>query len=208
MFTLSVSDLEKWRTKQQMRIFYDEVLNNTEADQTLIKEARLKKDVYKELLEEYRPLLFFCEQYYKDIAITCRYVGSKQTYDAEIQHDGQVDKIEITMPIDGKRENQRAKELTEKHFSMECGDLREKLDKIKNQVCEIARKKANKNYEGMFLVIAIPEEILPIAPTHVLGEEFIEKTMKELKSLTYSAQKVFLLIFLDQGDGNALYAIK
>ena len=57
------ADFEKWRTLDKMREYFTFINYYIYSDEELVKHARLKskEKPYKELMEEYRPLMSFTE---------------------------------------------------------------------------------------------------------------------------------------------------
>ena len=203
MFTLS--ELEKWRTKSEMWDFYNDIYSRTASNSASTAIARLKhnKTLYKELFEEYYPLMIFCELYFKNIDIKCRYVGkstakenSNQKYDGEVLCNDEIIKIEIVAPRDGQKEKTFAVQLNESGASdFEMYELESAFQCIKAQVVESAIKKSKKSYDGIVLVICFSDlHLFRIDPTVASGLTLIQKLVIELKAIQYSSPKVFFLI--------------
>lgn len=200
---ITFDELEKWRTKQEMKDFYNEIIAKTELDEELKAKARIKDKttLYKQLFEEYYPLMAFAELNYKNVDIECRYVGritqeNNIKYDGEIKYNGEIINIEITGPRDGENENIHMNQLNKSgSYDPEISDLKSEFQRIKDQVIECAQKKANKNYEGVQLVICFTESYYcKIDPTKSFSLKVINELIQELKKIQYSSKKVFFLI--------------
>ena len=200
MFELK--DLEKWRTLYEMKTFWDSVNQFINSDKKLKSRARLKdkQSPFKELLEEYLPLMHFAELHYKGQNVECRYVGQKtqnclDKYDGEIRKaDNTIDKIEIVAPRDGKLEHLHAVQLNQRGITdFEVGDTSDQYKVIENIILTSAKKKAGKNYFDVILVVYF-EFLIYFHPDDNAEIAYINNIVNELRRLDYTAKEVYFLI--------------
>ncbi|MDQ8733866.1 hypothetical protein [Paenibacillus sp. LHD-38] len=191
-------DLEIYRTPAQMRVYFEmkraEIIDNKD----YVKLARLKKGRYKEFLEEFYPLYLFSQTKYVSSDTEIRLVVGNQSYDGLIKlPSGHIHKIEITEYIEGHKENKDAKKLNERGYSeMSIGDTRDlqtKADDYMEKVIENANKKAQKDYQGVSIIILINTQLyLDIWDLNT--DEFIVKLMDRLRELHFNSEAVYLLV--------------
>lgn len=217
---IRTEDLEEWRTLSDMKKFYHDIYCIIDNNEQLKCQARLKDKQYafKELFEEYLPLINFAELYYEGQNIECRYLGRKtqncqNKYDGEIRkHDNTIDKIEIVAPRDGELEKNQAIQLNKDGVTdVESFDLTDKYRIIKETILDSARKKAKKSYTDIILVIYF-EFFSYVDPTKKEGICCIEDIVNELSQIDYCAKEVHFLVppYVSSSViyGGAIYKIK
>ena len=63
---LSEEQLQEKRTPEELDKFAKDIFNSIRLDETVKKQARMKKDIFKVLIEEFYPFSVFCIEKYND----------------------------------------------------------------------------------------------------------------------------------------------
>jgi len=198
---ISKENLEKKRTPEELYEFVQKSLSSISKDEQSKKEARLRKNGSKELIEEVYPLSIFCRIKYNGKDVICYPVIGSQGYDARVEtQDGElVEVIELTWPIDGQKEYLERKKLNEQGYTeVEVWDYNDKSkqQEVIDITLDTANKKAVKIYEtpeGSSLVF-----ILGIAPyfgmSKIDNQGDIDRLVEELRKIEYRVWTVYLLL--------------
>lgn len=191
---LNKHDLEKPRSIVKAVEFVQSLRKNSDREER--KKIRSKKGLYRKYLQEYLPLLFYSLNNYgivDDIKIKANL--NNDNYDGFILdiENIEIERIEITYPIDGEKESSDAKQLNEKGITdiEDFGD--EKREKNLNNVLRVANEKSLKDYSLSTLVITI-NAYHYLSLNEVEDMLRIYRFVEQLKSITYNAKKVVLLI--------------
>ncbi|WP_206460384.1 hypothetical protein [Anaerovorax sp. IOR16] len=205
MFELE--ELEKFRTIEEMNCFYKMIYEFIENDDKFVKEARLKdkRFAYKELFEEYLPLLHYAEIAYSRHDVKCRYVGrlmqsQKIKYNGEVLFpNGRLEKIEISVPREGEKEKKDTMDLDDIEYTrpIVC-DINQKWEEIRQIIVTTAIKKSKSNYTDVTIVFSFEFcDVLFTSKNHTFRKysfKKIEELANDLRAIKYSAKKVYLLI--------------
>jgi len=196
-------DLEGFRTPQEMEQYFNKKKQIIINDEEYTKLARLKKGRFKEFLEEYYPLYCFSQSNFCNEDSKCKIIIGNQNYDGIIiKPNGVKKRIEITSYIDGKWEYKNAEKLNEKGIgNLRFGDFKSLEERALDYLDDIlhnAKKKSNKNYQGVSLLFAV-------STTDFFGvfnnsaSQFIATLKNEISKIEFVADEVYLLILNDQG---------
>ncbi|MEA4987848.1 MAG: hypothetical protein VB095_07290 [Anaerovorax sp.] len=216
---LEIEELEKFRTIEEMKCFYKMIYEFIENDDKFVKEARLKdkRSAYKELFEEYFPLLHYADIVYSRHDVKCRYVGrlmqsQKIKYNGEVLFpDGGLEKIEISAPREGKNGKKDTLDLDDIEYTkpIVC-DINQSWEEIRQIIVTTAIEKSKSNYTDVTIVIFFKFcDILFTSKNHTLRKYFfnkIEELANDLRAIKYSAKNVYLLIppFGDDYEGEII----
>ncbi len=198
----SEEELQKKRTPDELASYIDSIFDSIKADKDAREIARMKKDVFKVLIEEIYPFSIYCKLKYAGKNVLCSPVIGNQGFDATIESNtGElIELVEFTWPIDGQKEHFKCKQLNEKgHTDVEIwyyNDNSKILDLI-DRIIKKAHDKSLKNYKsekGSALVF-----VLDIEPSFDLERlehkekiEFLKTKLKEIK-FNVKAQYILLL---------------
>lgn len=196
---LSVEELQKLRSPNDLWLYVRSVFKETRANRDLVKVARLRNGLFRRFAQELYPLSIFCKWKYSDINVLCQLVLGNQGYDAKIYHPStdRTEHIEITWPTDGKKEHQDALLLNERGIgSVEVGDFAEERQKTIEQILRLANKKSLKDYshpEGSSLLI-----LIDIYPYFYLENREHRKQLSslinELKKIDFRVDSVYVIL--------------
>ncbi|MET3684421.1 hypothetical protein ABID56_002558 [Alkalibacillus flavidus] len=209
------TDLEQYRTAQEMRLYFEEKMKEINDSEELRKIVRLKQGKVKEFVEEFYPLTLFSQSKYFGLNSRGKVVLGNQGYDASIiQQDGTEKKLEITSYIDGEWEHKDAIRLNERGYGdMRFNDvksLKERaLDNLEKVLANI-RNKSLKDYRGVSLLFVINTYDFFEAYNND-SQQFIDKLISEIKNFDFKAERVYLIRLkentLSQVDSNT-YVLK
>lgn len=101
----------KGRTPQELQQYIVEVRKHVEQNDEITEQACLKKELYKQFLEEMVPFSQYCAWKFPDNNVTCKLIKGNQGYDAIIEGHAFKEYVEITSPIDGEKEALRKKKI-------------------------------------------------------------------------------------------------
>lgn len=198
---ITKENLELKRSPEELDDFVQETLATIASDEQLKKQARLRKNGFKEVIEEVYPLSIFCKLKHGGNDVLCYPVIGSQGYDARIEDtEGNLkESIELTWPIDGQKEFFQRKQLNEKGYTeVSVWNYNDKTKQ--NEIIEIilrtAKDKSLKVYEengDSSLVF-----ILDIAPYFGMGkiekQDDIDRLIEELQKIEYRVKTVYLLL--------------
>lgn len=200
------TDLEEYRTAQEMRLYFEEKMKIINENEEFRKIARLKKGKVKKFMEEFYPLCLFSQSRFIGENAKCKIVLGNQGYDVSIIEDGTEKNLEITSYIDGKWEFDDAIRLNERGY----GDIRfndykslndralEYLEKVLKNI----RKKSMKDYSGVSLLFVVDTfDYFEVYNND--SQPFIDKLINEIKIIEFKAEEVFL-IFLKENTLNQI----
>ena len=194
-------DLQEKRTPNDLCEFVETTFATIKSDKETKEIARLKKGLYKELIEEVYPFSIFCKLKYNGYEVLCGPVIGNQGYDAIIESSSgtQLEIVELTWPIDGQKQHFQSVQLNVKGYSdTEVWDYNDdsKRKELIERIIKTAEGKALKDYEteeGASLVF-----VLNIAPyfgmTEVENKEDIELLKTKLKAIKFKVNSVYLLL--------------
>ncbi|MEK6692887.1 MAG: hypothetical protein AABY44_05610 [Nitrospirota bacterium] len=164
--------------------------------------ARLKEGLYKKFLEELMLLSIYSDWKYSENNVLCQLVIDKQEYDAIItnlpadSHEYQ-EYIEITSPIDGRKENEISKIVNEKGFHGEVFDYdtsaqrKEATERIIKKVYE----KAVKDYQYPNSALLIGLNLFPFFDLKRDDHRAdITNLVQKLRQISYKVRSVYLIL--------------
>jgi hypothetical protein len=197
---ISKQELQKPRTTSQLQQYVNKVFSDIRTDPYVLKEARLKKGLFKKLVEELYPLSIFSIFKYPDDGAICEFKIGNQGYDAIATKisNGEKEYIEITWPIDGHRQAQVSRLLNDRRYTeLEISDdfSKERKETI-DRVLGVAKNKALKDYTFpgrsslIFLIDVFPYFYLDNRQ-HCLEIEYL---MYELTQIDFRVDSVYLIL--------------
>lgn len=206
-YMFELEELEKFRTIEEMNCFYKMIYEFIKNDDNLVKEARLKEKrfAYKELFEEYLPLLHYIDIAYSRHDVKCRYVGQliqlkDEKYNGEVLFpDGRLEKIEISVPREGETEKKDAMNLDNIEYTkpIVC-DINQKWEEIRKIIVTTAIKKSKSNYTDVTIVFSFEFcDVLFTSKNHTFRKysfNKIQELANDLRAIKYFAKNVYLLI--------------
>ncbi len=209
---LSKEEFQRPRTPYELSQYVKKVYADVKGDKNIVKIARLKKNLYKQFIEELYPFSVFCNWKYPENNVLCELIIGNQGYDGIITlSTGEKEFIEITWPIDGQKKIQLARYMNKlldirtgnqndiKEFEIRCetydyNDL-SKWKAVKDHVIEVAKNKALKDYTstgGSSLVFLVDVEYLYFnRDDH--NKELLD-IVEQLKKIDYKVDSVYVIL--------------
>jgi hypothetical protein len=157
-----------------------------------LRKAFLRLGLYKQFRDEFIPLAKCAERLYPvDSTIQLR-IGN-QGFDAQVfdSTGRQTDRIEVTVPSDGKAEDEEEREALEKGVSVRL--VRAKaLEHLMGILVETCEKKSQKHYRDCDLLISVnwAESVLNVDDED--KEDFHNQLVAKVSSVAFRAKRVFL----------------
>lgn len=203
---VNLNDLQKSRTIIEQREFYNREYIKISNNEELVKKARLKikQTNYKEFFEEFYYLMIYVELKYKKVNDNIKYkwCGRNQqnngiNYDGEIFRDKElIEKVEITNPFNSHEKHKDAELLNTRGYTeCETGNILIALQGAKNQMVEILNQKsANQHYDNSITLVIVFDEFKIMFPNCDFWHDFLEETIKELKTNDTIFKEIYLLV--------------
>jgi hypothetical protein len=197
----SEEELQKKRTPDELAIYIDSIFDFIRSDKDAREIARMKKDVFKVLIEEIYPFSIYCKLKYVGKNILCRPVIGSQGFDGTIESNtGElIEIVEITWPIDGQKEHFKLKQLNERGYTdVEIWDYNDssKIMDFIDRIIKKAYDKSLKNYKtekGSALVFVL--DIEPYFDVERLEhKEKIEFLKTKLKEIKFNVKEQYILL--------------
>lgn len=196
---ITTSDIEQPRSPTALREFVLAFKDAVRADDNERHRGMLKKDLYKEFLDEMVPLSCFAVLKYPNNYLIQPVLG-KQGFDAIVFDESgrEFDRIEMTCPCDGA-ENARDARLTVKRGfgAIRTGEPGDDFNALIPYVLDTCRHKAMKDYTDCTLVVAI-EPLSPFSEFEGRYEAQISALARDMGLIQFKAKKVFLLVLPDR----------
>lgn len=217
MIIMRKSELSRKRSIANQEKFYMKMQQEIERSGRRIKNARLRRGLYKQFYEEFKVLLDYAELKFKNNAsISFKWVGEEQqgkkiNYDGEIYcNNVLIEKVEVTCPLISKNDKIIAEELNKKGYSsIEVGDLKEKLDDNNIQIEAIAIKKNNKKtYDNTITLVVYVEDLKHYYTGVEECKQSIKDLKKALKKIAYQFKEVYIIETLYMNKKKNLVRIK
>lgn len=195
-------EMQRKRSIVKQQKYYDNLYEEIIKNKRKIKNARLRRGLYKKLFEEFKVLLEYAKIRYKvDETIRLKWVGEEQqgktlNYDGEIYKKSKlIDMVEITCPLICKKDNDDAKELNQQGYTTaEVGDLQSKLEEIRNKIKNIANKKnSKKTYNNTITLLIYIEDYKYFFEGVDKCKKILEDIKEELNNIDYKFKEVYLL---------------
>lgn len=198
MIYLSEEDITTPRSPIELSQFIEKTYELVMNDDETRYRARLKEGLYKKFLEELMLLSIYSNWKYSENNVLCQLVIDKQEYDAIItnlpadSHEYR-EYIEITSPIDGRKENEISKQVNEKgiHVEVTSSQRKEATDRIIAQ----AYKKAVKDYEYPNSALLIGLDLFPFFDLKRDDHRAdITNLVQKLRQISYKVRTVYLIL--------------
>ncbi len=193
---LSRECIERPRTPVELRAFVEGVFKSVPADRDEYRLGLGKVDLYKEFLDELVPLSLFATIAYPEDYVVQLILGN-QGYDATVREpksDRVVDRVEITLPHDGREASVDSGLVAERGCgTIHLGSPGDDLAALFPHVTKACESKASKDYGDCTLVLAIAA-LSPVSGFEDRYEQLIQDLVGTMKTFTFRAKRVFLLV--------------
>lgn len=191
-------DLDEFRTPRQMKTYFENKKIEILSSKNLNDLARLKTGKYKEFLEEFYPLYLFSQSKYVPDNALVRIVLGNQSFDAIVKFaSGLEKKYEITRFLYGQYESEDAKLINQRGYSkIRIGDTRDLESKAYDYLEEVilnAKKKANKNYQGVAIIILL-DVFYYLEIWNLDTKQFIDKAIERIRELPFNTNEVYIMV--------------
>lgn len=196
---ITPSTLQKRRSPRALRNFVIEIKESVRANYAELRLGIQKRGLYKEFLEEIVPLSLFALLVYPESHEIQPVLGN-QGYDALVfdEMGKEVDRIEMTIPHDGKSASKDADLIVGRGCSqLYVENPGDDFDALVPYVRDICRKKAMKDYHDCTLVVAI-EPMPPFASFEAQYEKQVDALASEIVKIKFKAKRVFILVLPDK----------
>lgn len=196
---LTASDIQQPRSPKALRDFVIALKERVRANEEERHRGILKKDLYKEFLDEIVPLSRFAMIQYPEKYRILPVLGN-QGYDAVVldEFNEEIERIEITCPGNGAEKANDARLIVNQGVgSFHSGEPGYDFDDLFVFVLATCREKARKDYSDCTLVVAI-EPISPFSGFEKRYEDQIAALVNEIRLIKFNAKRVALLILPDR----------
>lgn len=193
-----LSRLEEPRSPRKLQELVEEIRVRVGTDQSKLHAGLKKEGRYKQFLEEIVPLSRFASLAYSE-SERVQWVPGNQGYDALVldSRDCEVDRIEVTTPIDGRAEAEDARLVASRGYGKATvGKPTEDFAALLPRIVETCQNKSTKDYGNCTLVIAVA----PLPPFVGFERQYevqLEKTVEAIAKIEFRAKRVFLLVLPD-----------
>lgn len=195
---ISQSDLQKPRSPSALREYVQALKDAVQRDPRELKRGLLKAGRYKQFLDELVPLSCFAVLAYPEDWTVRLFLGN-QPYDA-VAYDAageEVDRIELTVPQDGRAEAQDRRLVASRGFGgvaiRHAGD---DLAALLPLVLRTCKAKARKDYSDCTLVVAV-ESLTPFGGSDPTYADLVGRLVGEMRAIQFQAKRVYLLLMPD-----------
>lgn len=194
-------EMQKYKTVMDHKSYYLGIHDLIKNNQFEKKQARIKKGIYKDLMEEFYPLIKYVElRYENDMNITFKWTGKILenqgiNYDGIILKNGEIyEKIEMTFPKLGNKEVLQAKILNEEGVVSEVGSLDEEMRYLEKVIIETFDKKnTSKHYDDSIVLVIYIENRSCIFRNVPECEKMFDNVRNHIKKESYIFKEVYLL---------------
>jgi len=179
--------------------FVDKFKDAVQTDPVERHRGILKKDLYKEFLDEIVPLSCFAVLIYPETYQIQPVLGN-QGYDALVFNESgvEIDRIEMTAPHDGNAAAKDARQVVKYRFGeVQVGEPGDDFEALIPDVVCVSKRKAQKDYSDCTLVIAI-EPLPPFENFEGHYETQVCSLIDQISQIKFKAKRVFILILPDQ----------
>ena len=210
-------ELTRKRTIANQLIFYKKKQKEIASSKIRMRNARLRRGLYKYFYSEFKVLLDYASLKYQDKNhIYFKWVGEKQqgktiNYDGEIYYKNQLlERVEVTCPLFSIRERIIEQELNEKGSStIKIESMKEKLDEQNLIIEAITRKKNSMHTYNNTITLVIYLEDMKYYFTSIYSSKKSFKNLETtLKKITYQFKEVFIVENLYMYSKKKLIKIK
>lgn len=198
---ISKEDLQKPRTPSELKQYREQIFAMIRQDKEIIKAARLRQGLYKNLIEEFYPFSMYCDHKYRGADVSCEIVIGKQGYDGIIKDrsGGEIEYVEITWPIDGHKEKAAMRLLNDRGYTnieVQDVDYDSERQAIINRIIEKARDKALKDYtfnvtSSLIILIDIYPHFFLDNPHH---QKELDNLIVQLRHIPFKVKSVYLIL--------------
>lgn len=198
---ISKKDLQKPRTPSELKQFREQIFKMIRQDKEIVKDARLRKELYKNLIEEIYPFSIYCDYKYRCADVLCEIVIGNQAYDGIIKDlsSGEIEYVEITWPIDGHKEMAAMRLLNDRGYTnIEVRDVDDDSERqaIINRTIEKARDKALKDYtsngtSSLIILVDIYPHFFLDNPHH---QQELGNLIEQLRCIPFKVKSVYLIL--------------
>lgn len=201
MIYLNRKDITTPRIPIELAHFIEKTYEIVMNDDETRHRARLKEGLlYKKFLEELMLLSIYSNWKYPANNVLCQLVIGNQGYGAIVTnlptntHEYR-EYIEITIPIDGRKENEISKIVNEKGFHGEVFDCDTSAQRKEatDRIIKKAYKKAVKDYEYPNSVLLIGLDLFPFFDLkRDEHRAYIMNLVQKLRQINYKVRSVYL----------------
>jgi hypothetical protein len=198
---VTMEDLQRPRTADELKQYVTQLFEAIRQDEEIVKIARLRRGLYKRLIEEIYPFSIYCYWRFKDRDDLCEIMIGNQGYDGIIRNpsSGEREYVEITWPIDGHKAIATARLLNEKgHTDIEIRDVIDDSERqsIINRVIKKAREKALKDYtsqnnSSLIILVDIYPHFRLDFPQH---QQEMANLVEQLRGIPFKVKSVYLVL--------------
>jgi hypothetical protein len=205
MIHIEKEELTLPRTPDELCSYVKDVHERVMKDDETRHQARLKRGLYKEFLEELTPLSIYSKWKFPRNNVTCQLIIGNQGYDAIIRNlpsdPEYVEHVEITFPFDGQKHHEDAKEINEKGYCFESWN--DDLSKIKEEIIRVikqAQKKSLKDYDykNSSLIISLGTQPYFDLKRGEHNDEIMD-LVQQLRAIEYKVKSVYLVLIDERG---------
>jgi len=187
------NELEVPRTPKEMHDYFYQVFDAVQNNESLQKDALLKKGLWKKFLEEFYPLYCFSQSRFCEKDSKLNIILGNQGYDAILKNsDGSKKIFEITSFINGEKDHKNALKMN-KDGILFINTLSEAVhDNYKKKIIQNLNKKSLKDYNDINLLLVI-DTSLYFEVIDRDSSDFINELIDEIKKIKFSFREIFLL---------------
>jgi hypothetical protein len=188
-------DIEKERTKEELKEYIEFTYSKIRDDEELIKMLQLKKGRFKELREELIPLCNYSYSIYARKNSKYRIVIGNQKYDAIELYNDKEYRIEFTEFHNGSELYHLMKSMHSNNGVGFIGgrDYTESKQEFLKGFEENVRKKVNNTYEEMRIIFLIPNEAYGWVLPEVDEKDFFSELVDIIKQFDFGSNEVYIM---------------
>lgn len=195
-------ELTRKRSIANQLIFYEKKQKEIASSKIRMKNARLRRGLYKYFYSEFKVLLDYANLKYDDKDnIYFKWVGEKQqgkviNYDGEIYYKNELlERVEVTCPLFSIRERIIEQELDEKgSTTIKIENMKDKLDEQNLIIEAITRKKNSMHtYDNTITLVIYLEDMKYYFTSIYSSKKSLKNLEASLKKISYQFKEVFIL---------------
>lgn len=199
MIFLDREEITTPRTPIELSQFIEKTYELVMSDDETRHRARLKEGLYKKFLEELMLLSIYSNWKFPENNVLCQLIIGDQGYDAIITNlpaglYEYLEYIEITSPIDGRKENKISKQVNEKGIHGEVSTSSQRKEATDRIIAQ-AYKKAIKDYEYPNSALLIGLDLFPCFDLKRDDHRAdITNLVQKLRQISYKVRTVYLIL--------------
>lgn len=197
---ISEDEIQKRRSPRELWEYAVRVEGTVlSASRSEYERGMLKKGLYKEFIDEVRPLSNFAKQHYPETYAVQPVLGN-QGYDAIVYDEtgAEYERIEMAFPHDGQETNRDAKLVLDRGYGqIVVEDPADDFDKLLPFVENTCKKKALKDYNDCIIVVYI-SALPPYAGFEDRYKDQVRKMVGCLSGIKFRAKRVLLFLYPDR----------